>query len=137
MWATIRPGLEKTAIKADGGWIPEDVFMELKMGGAVLHLVIVDMHYKGFLVSKTFDSFDGKTLLLWIGYSEEKGRDLLVDNIHWIDEWAVKIGANRVQWQSPRKGFARVAPKLGYEQKMVIYERDLTGLFPEKKEETT
>lgn len=125
VWATIRPGLEITAKKASGNWIPEDVWMELKTGGAVLHMVLVDMHYRGFLVSKTIEHFDGKTLLLWIGYSFESGKDLLLDNIEQVKEWAANIGAKRVQWQSPRKGFAKLAPKLGFEPMMTIYEYEV------------
>lgn len=122
VWATIRPGLEITAKKAPGGWLPEDVYMQIKTGDAVLHTAIVDSYYKGFLVSKTMDTLEGRKLLLWICHIED---DLLDDNLEQVKEWAKNIGAVKIQYISPRIGWKKRGPKLGFGPTMTIYECDV------------
>ena len=121
VWPTIKPGLETTAQKAPGGWIPEDVYMEIKSGAAVLHTVIVESYYRGFIVSKSIDTFEGRKLLLWICHGDASG-DVLNDNLDQLQEWAKNIGAVKLQFQSPRKGWERVGAKLGFVPTMVVYE---------------
>lgn len=121
VWPTIRPGLEITAKKAPGGWLPEDVYMQVKTGDAVLHTAIVDNYFKGFLVSKSIDALEGRKLLLWICHIQD---DLLADNLDHIKEWARNIGAGKVQFQSPRKGWEKRAVALGFVPTMVIYEAE-------------
>lgn len=120
-WQTIKPGLEITALKAPGGWIPEDVYLSLKTGDAVLHLVIVDKYYRGFIISKSLDTFEGRKLLLWITYGDASG-DVFADNMDTITEWARNIGAVKIQFQSPRKGWEKVGERLGFVPVQVVYE---------------
>lgn len=122
VWPTIRPGLEITAKKAPGGWIPEDVYLSIKTGDAVLHTAIVDSYYKGFLVSKAIDTLEGRKLLLWICHIED---DLLDDNLEQVKEWAKNIGAVKIQFQSPRNGWERRAEALGFTPTMIVYETDV------------
>ena len=125
VWPTIRPGLEITAKKAPGGWIPEDAYAELKNGSAVLHTVIKDNYYRGFIISKTFESYNGKVLLIWIGYSNDPNIDVITENVDEIMSWAKNINATKVQFQSPRIGFERIAPKIGFAKTMAVFERDV------------
>ena len=124
VWETVKPGLEETARKAPGGWIVEDVYMSLKTGDSVLHLVTAESYYRGFMISKSVESMEGKMLLLWIMQGNGEG-DLMTDNFDQIKEWAANIGALKIQFQSPRKGWARVAKKLGFHPTMTIYECDV------------
>lgn len=96
--------------------------MQVKTGEAVLHNAVVESYYKGFLVSKTIDTLEGRKLLLWVCYISD---DLLEDNLDQIKEWARNIGAVKIQFQSPRPGWEKRAPKLGFEKTMVIYETDV------------
>jgi hypothetical protein len=121
VWDTIRPGLEVTAKKAPGGWLPEDVYLSLKTGDAVLHTVTADQYYRGFIISKSLDTFEGRKLLLWICYGDA-GNDVFADNMETIREWAANIGAVKVQFQSPRKGWEKVGERLGFTPTQVIYE---------------
>lgn len=120
-WQTIKPGLIDTAEKAPGGWVPGDVFIQLASGQATLHLVIVDQHYRGFMVSKTMPSNEGKKLLIWILHGDYSG-SVMQDNMDQIRAWAKKIEAVKIQMQSNRKGWAKVAPTLGLVPSMTIYE---------------
>ena len=125
VWPIVRKGLEETISKAPGGWIPEDIYSEVLTGQAVLHLGIVEDHCRGFIVSKTLEGIRGKTLLIWVLYSDWNGRNILQDNMDEVSAWARNIGANRIQFQSPRRGWERVAESLGFHQTQVIYEYEL------------
>ena len=96
--------------------------MAIKTGDAVLHTAIVDSYYKGFLVSKSIDTLEGRKLLLWICHIED---DLLEDNLEQVKEWAKNIGAVKIQYISPRIGWKKRGPELGFEPTMVIYECDV------------
>lgn len=122
-WPTIKPGLIETAEKAPGGWTPQDVFLQIAQGHAVLHIALVDQHYRGFLVSKTVDAHEGKKLLIWILHGD--GTGILIDSMEVVREWARNIGAAKIQMQSNRRGWERVAPKLGFAPTMTIFETDV------------
>lgn len=121
VWATIKPGLEVTAKKAPGGWIPEDIYMAIKTGEATLHLISVDKYYRAFIISKKIETYEGTKLLIWVLHGDGKD-DLMIDNWDEIKQWAANIGATKIQFQSGRKGWARVAKRLGFEPTMQIYE---------------
>lgn len=121
VWDTIRPGLEITARKAPGGWIPEDVYLSLKTGDAVLHVCSVDKYYRGFLISRKLDTLEGKKLLIWIAHGDASG-DVFADNLDTVKEWALGMGAVKIQFQSPRRGWEKVAEKLGFTPVQVVYE---------------
>lgn len=123
-WPTIKPGLIDTAEKAPGGWTPQDVFLQIAQGHAVLHIALVEQHYRGFMVSKTVDSHEGKKLLIWIAHGDGSG-NLMHDNMEQLKDWAKNIKAAKIQMQSNRKGWARVAPKLGFKVTQIIYEQDV------------
>lgn len=124
-WPTIKPGLIETAEKAPGDWTPQDVFLQIARGQAVLHIALLNQHYRGFIVSKTTESLKGKLLLIWILHGD--GTDILIDSMEAIREWARNIGAAKIQMQSNRRGWERVAPKLGFAPTMTIYETDVKG----------
>lgn len=124
VWETIKPGLEETAIKAPGGWIPEDVYMRIKSGEAVLHIVTANSRYRGFLVTQSIDSVEGRKMLIWIIYGDGSD-DLMTENMDQVRDWAANINAIKIQFQSPRKGWAKVAEKLGFEPVQVIYEMEV------------
>lgn len=120
-WQTIKPGLIDTAEKAPGGWVPNDVFLQLANGQATLHLVIVEQHYRGFIISKIRHEPEGDKLLIWIMHGDGSG-NLMRDNMEQIKAWAKNIGAVKIQMQSNRKGWEKVAPTLGFVPTMTIYE---------------
>ena len=120
-WQTIKPGLIDTAEKAPGGWVPNDVFLQLANGQATLHLVIVEQHYRGFFVSKIVPGHEGNKLLIWLAHGDGSG-NLMRDNMEQLKAWAKNIGAVKVQMQSNRKGWEKVAPTLGFVPTMTIYE---------------
>lgn len=98
--------------------------MAIKTGDAVLHTVIVSSYYRGFIVSKSVDTLEGRKLLLWICHGDASG-DVFGDNLEQIREWAKNIGAVKIQFQSPRKGWERVGARLGFVPTMVIYEAEV------------
>lgn len=120
-WQTIKPGLCETAEKAPGGWTPGDVFLQLAAGQATLHLALVEQHYRGFMISKIRQEHNGNKLLIWILHGDGSG-NVMLDNMDQIKAWAKTIEAVKIQMQSNRKGWAKVAPKLGFMPTMTIYE---------------
>lgn len=122
-WQTIKPGLAETAEKAPGGWTPGDVFVQLANGQATLHLALVDQHYRGFMISKVRQEPEGVKLLIWIAHGDGSG-NLMADNMDQLRDWAKNVGAVCLQMQSNRKGWERVASKLGFRPTMTIYETE-------------
>ena len=102
--------------------MPNDVFLQLANGQATLHLVIVEQHYRGFMVSKTMPSNEGKKLLIWILHGDYSAGSVMQENMDQIMAWAKNIEAVKIQMQSNRKGWEKVAPKLGLVPTMTIYE---------------
>lgn len=128
-WSTIKPGLVNVADKAQGGWNPGDVFLEIAGGGAFLHIALAEKHYRGFIVTQMQESHSGKKLLIWIAHGNAEG-NLMVDGIGQIREWAKGMGAVKLQFQSPRRGWEKVAKTIGFAPTMVIYESDVERNTP-------
>jgi hypothetical protein len=124
VWSTIKPGLETTARKAPGGWLVEDVYRSLLNNTSTLHLGIVENRYRGFVITQMVESPECRKLLIWILYGESVS-GMFADNFDQFREWAANIGAAKIQFQSPRKGWEKVAGALGFEPVQVIYESDI------------
>lgn len=120
-WPTIRPGVESVMRESGNGWIPEDVYLSLKLQQSTLHVGYVDNRYQGFVVLTPTKVHDGSNLHIWLTYSEPSAT-MLPTFFPAIRECAEAMRAKRITFHSSRPGWARVAPTLGFEATQTIYE---------------
>jgi hypothetical protein len=124
VWSRVRPGLESMD-KADG-WIPEDVYCSLKLGHATLYLVTIDEVEHGFLVLRALQDYDGARLHIWVLHSTT-GVDVMAAFSDELDEMGRRIGAKKLTFGTTRRGWAKTAPKYGFSQLEVIWQRSIGG----------
>lgn len=128
-WPRVRPALEDVARKNRPSWIPEDVYHVLMGNRGWLALTLHGDDVVGVtVVCQDGDQFAQRTdYLVWIAWADpqnvEKGiardaRDFTQERI----EMAVRNAGGRfLRMHSPRKGWAKIAPQLGYEMQEIVW----------------
>lgn len=115
VWPWVRPGIQKIIDKTHETFLPEDVYIHLKNKTA--HLYVVDD--AGFVVFELLlDKDNSRTLHIWLIWGKYK--EIYLSVFDEIDKLAKHVGAKRIRWISPRKGWARVAKLSRY-----VYEREV------------
>ena len=113
VWSQIKPSLEDMAKRST--WIVEDAYCDLKEGRANLYLTIEDKYFTGYIITQTL----GSTLHVWAAYSNKN--DVLVDGLESIKALAKEQGLSEITFISPRKGWDRIAPKIGFKPSQWVY----------------
>lgn len=119
VWRFVRPALEKHAIAENVSWLPEDCYMEIKLGKSQLFLGRGG--HDGFaIVSRTEDSAGG-IFWLWFVYAPGKAIN------YWdqIMEMAKASGATRIAFATPLPMWEKLAAKYGFKESRRIYEREI------------
>lgn len=125
-WETIKPGVEKVSkLQGTVGWLVEDVYSAVKTGLAHLHLCMRDGTYVGFIVTTNDQHVIGVVLTVWIAYSTIDQADFHEMIMEKLKEWAKNINARSIRFISPRTGWERMAPKLGFKYISSIYELEV------------
>lgn len=124
IWETIRPGLLEVNKHATG-WIIEDVYMAIKTTHSVLHLGYIAGEYAGFIVTSNEKVPRGTIINIWCLYHVNNDFSLFEENIEQVRSWAKNIGAYAIRMQSPRRGWEKQAPKLGFRPIHTVYELDV------------
>jgi len=106
VWSQIKPSLEDMAKRST--WIVEDAYCDLKEGRANLYLTIEDKYFTGYIITQTL----GDKLHIWAAYNNKN--DVLVDGLEAVKELAKEQGLSEITFISPRKGWDRIAPKIGF-----------------------
>jgi hypothetical protein len=122
-WDLVRPAIENVAEHGDH-WRPEDVYMALRQGASHLHVIQVDGRYAGCIVTTPTRTYDGPVLHVWVGFSTPDVT-LHAPTMAQLLEWARNIKARRIEFASPRRGWERLARKLGFVPKMTVYEYEV------------
>lgn len=121
-WERVRAGLVEVKRATTDDWLPEDVYMCLKNGHAVLYIG-EDEHgdYLGFLVMRKVLTFHGAKVEIWCAHSATK-RPLM--RMFWPDIEAIakQAGANAITFSSAREEWQRAATRLGFVAKQISYE---------------
>jgi hypothetical protein len=121
-WERVRAGLVEVKKATTDDWLPEDVYMALRQGSAVLYIGEGRPgEYLGFLVLRLVPTFHGQRLEIWCAYSatsEPLMRRFWPD----IQVLAKNAGAGAVGFTSAREEWATVAQRLGFTPKQVSYE---------------
>jgi hypothetical protein len=113
VWSQIKPSLEDMAKRST--WIVEDAYCDLKEGRANLYLTIEDKYFTGYIITQTL----GSTLHIWAAYNNKN--DVLVDGLEAVKALAKEQGLSEITFISPRKGWDRIAPKIGFKPSQWVY----------------
>lgn len=121
-WDRVRAGLLEVKKATTDDWLPEDVYMCIKSGGAVLY-VGEDDHgdYLGFVVLRFVPTFHGATLNVWCAHSVATGWMM---RRFWPDirKVAQGAGANKISFTSTRDEWLTAADRLDTATQQTTYE---------------
>lgn len=121
-WERVRAGLLAVKAATTDDWLPEDVYMLLKGGGATLYVGEDDAgDYLGFLVLRLVPTFHGSKLEIWCAHSATS-KPLMRTFWPKIIDVANKAGVNLIGFSSAREEWAQAAKRLGFTPKQVSYE---------------
>jgi hypothetical protein len=124
-WDRVRAGLVEVKKATTDDWLPEDVYMALRQGEAVLYIGAGDEgKYAGFVVLRLIAGFHSKKLQIWCAYSATRAPALRRFLPH-IRAVARNAGASAITFGSAREEWAAGAPKLGFSARQVEYELSL------------
>jgi hypothetical protein len=121
-WPYVAPRLVKVKQKTEARWIPEDVYAALKANAASLHIAEEGPNYVGFVVLQQRQDYDGKTLWVWVAYSD--GPDVVEKCEPELVAFAKNIGAKRLEFSSPRK-WERRLKVLGWSESHAVFVKEV------------
>jgi DNA-binding transcriptional LysR family regulator len=123
-WERVRVGLVEVKKATTDDWLPEDVYMALRQGQAVLYLGEgAARAYLGFLVLRMAPTHHSKRLEIWCAYSATK-TPLMQHFWPHIKAVARNAGADSIGFGSARE-WDGAAKRLGFVAKQVNYEFNL------------
>jgi hypothetical protein len=134
-WTRVKLGLERILAVSTETWLPEDVYVHLRMKLAQLYLAYNGDEYRGFIVTESKrDNFTNEPYLnVWLLYGEPRTGDhfaevgMFVDEtIGFIDELARGAGITLIR-MSGREGWKRFL-RGNFKPIRVCYERQLQGV---------
>lgn len=99
-----------------GEWIVEDAYADLITGKAHIYFAFENDYWQGyFIVQQINDS-----LHIWAVYG--KNTNLFKEGMDALTQLAHSSGLNKITFSTVRRGWDRVAPKLGFKPKTWVYE---------------
>jgi hypothetical protein len=117
-WKSVRPVLEKLQRVSDG-WIAEDVYCFLMSGQATLY--VNEGEWKGFAILQLVPNYSQKRLHCWVVQTTDDPKAYMEE----VEAIARQTGAVKITFDSPRKGWAKRAQRLGFRPTMTRYEKEL------------
>ena len=114
-WSQIKPSLNDMANQS-GEWIVEDAYVDLVTGKAQLYLAIQDSYFKGYFITQNLCNI----LHIWAVYGENT--NLFEEGMEAIKQLAIKQNLHKITFSSVRRGWDKIAPKLGFKPKTWVYE---------------
>lgn len=127
IWHEVRPGLEAVRAKTHPSWIQEEVFSILQQNRAWLVAAYRRQEFVGFaILSREFDQFTGNLEpMVWIAYAKREGDGMLDFVLPELEVMAKEMGFKTLIMHSPRPGWGKVGPKLGFHLRDCIYAKEL------------
>ena len=113
VWQQIKPSLKEMAKRST--WIAEDAYSDIKEGRANLYLTLDKDYFTGYIITQTL----GNKLHIWAAYNTNN--DVLKDGLEATKELAKQQGLSEITFISPRKGWDKIAPKLGFKPSQWVY----------------
>lgn len=119
-WPQARVGVTQIWLECGEPWLPEDVYAEIKSGAASLWM---RPDGSGFVVLKVqADPYSGvQSLLVWIAWSAPGTEAVVAQNTEQVRAIARQMGISRLVFESPRRGWERRAPALGWQADVTRY----------------
>ena len=114
-WGYVRLQLLNILTKSPEDWIPEDVYYELVSGKALLFLA----HGEGQRVGGAVVRPQRGALLAWAVWGDAGNR---VDAMRELRTVAKNLNCKEILFETKRRGWDRVAPKLGFRPRSWIAE---------------
>ena len=124
-WPRVRAGLEVVLKKNPANWIPEDVYMQVKLKNSLL-VVGEDStgEFVGFYVMTMRQVFDGLECFMWISYN--KGEKSIIEFCEKrLKDFCQHAGARRIVTLSNRPGWAKFGERFGFKQTQIQFECEL------------
>jgi hypothetical protein len=113
-WLTIRPAVEQIRTTCSEPWLTEDVYAALAFGAAQLW---ARPEFDGWAIVKTQVIVE-PVLLVWLAWSRPGTSDVVAENTEQLREIARQAGIGTLAFESPRIGWERRAPALGWRAQM-------------------
>ena len=124
-WDRVRAGLVEVKKATTDDWLPEDVYMALRQGEAVLYVGSGDAgEYLGFLVLRLVATTHSTKMEIWCAYSATSTPAMRRFLPH-IQAVARNAGASGILFSSTRREWAAAARRLGFAPASVSYEINL------------
>lgn len=122
-WPMVEEGVLYVSQMGDG-WRPEDVYAAVRYGHSTLHVVVNDGRCDGFFVlTPTRNRWTNlPELHVWIAYSNDDP-EVFKAGQEEIERCANGMGASKIVFTSPRKGWERRLP--GYKPGLMLFEKRL------------
>ena len=108
VWNQIKPSLDEIS-KLGGDWIIEDAYCDLKVCKANLYVAIKNGYFIGYIITQHL----GTALHIWAAYSISN--NIIEEGMDEIKKLAHEAGVNQITFSSYRKGFEKIAPKVGFQ----------------------
>lgn len=123
-WPILRSAIERVRRKAPTRDLPEDIYVLIKRGDAVLYRVVIEGKDSGFLVLQPMVYAYGKALHIYFltGSSEHDIMALFSEELNNI---AKGIYAVAITFASAREGWKRKAEKYGFKLAYNMYEKEI------------
>jgi hypothetical protein len=115
VWPCVRSNLLHILDKSPEDWIPEDVYTEIVTTRSLLFMAMENGHPVGGAVVRP----QGKTLLTWAAWGVHGLRD---DAMSGLREIARNLQCTELMFETKRRGWDKVAPKLGFRPRTWIAE---------------
>jgi hypothetical protein len=111
-WPRARSAVDDIRQRTDQPWLVEDVYADLLSGQALL--LMRDDESAIAVVKRDVRQYpQAPTLLVWLAWSSPGSADILADQ-DWIRQLARELGCQQLAFESPRAGWERRAPALGW-----------------------
>lgn len=124
-WEKVKTGLARVKQHSSEDWLPEDVYMSLKLNNSSLYIAEdKDGEYLGFLILQILPMFHGKRLHVWCAYSNDD-KPLLRLFLRQMHELAKTAGASKITFTSPREEWMTVGKRGGFRPSQTTFELNI------------
>lgn len=124
-WERVRAGLLEVQKHSVEDWLPEDVYMTIKQGGATLWMAEDEQgDYLGFVILQVIPTFHSKRLHVWCAYGNNN-RPVLRRFLGEIKELAKQAGARKITFLSPRDEWLAVGKRGGFKPTQTTFELEI------------
>lgn len=124
-WERVRAGLLEVKKATPDDWLPEDIYMALRQGQAVLYVAEDGGAYLGFVVLRLVQAFHASEMHIWCAHSATR-RPLMRLVLPQLQAIARQAGAARLTFSSARPEWAAAATRLGFKPAQVSYSLSLS-----------